>query len=603
MPDFLLNSKRIHYTAFILILLIGAFVRWYRLDNCVMCSQDEWMSLVATFNFLEKVSDHGVIQAVGFEALAGVPFIEDGRMGPPFDYTRSQILIWTMPYYGFVALFDFPVTEGWYRFPGTLWAFPALVATYFFIYQLTRRHIAALTAMAMQATLLGHVVLTRIFVADMAFPFFYALAAGLWLKFLQDRHNRTRHWAYFATMLYVSSTPEGVIGLASIVMLVGLWVWQQKMESRRESGASKFDPTPSPSPKRRGESGDARALTLLSELGKIFIAWPALWLVGFYGFQALVELKFYLHDRANFLNDANYLGRMFGRGTGEISFLPERLTDWYFYPNISLALILAALLSLLMLKNKTWRTALIFGWFWVIFWLVLTITVSNSSSNFIRIMHPMLILGAAGITTIYDFRPQAGTVFGAGLVVLNVIGIYTYPLLCPLPENQNVAQAVGYLIQEHNEEWGGAEKIGFFFPTQSLQAYLPLNSYTQIGFEQPSKFGECVTDLRLETVENLDVIFVMPTGYDTRQQISKNLDFAISHACEQRKNAVLNDYAESQGFTLVGTIESEDGKIHGNIWSRLPLDLGTVSIEESNRLQEEKYSRRGWFAWGEDREW
>ncbi|MCL4876990.1 MAG: phospholipid carrier-dependent glycosyltransferase [Anaerolineae bacterium] len=577
MNDFLLGSKRIHTVVLVVILILAAFLRWYRLDNCVMCSQDEWMSLTATFYFLQKVANHGIFSATAFEFSAGFPLADVGRLGPPFDYTRSLMLIWTMPYYAVVALFDFPVSEGWYRFPGTLWAFPALVATYFFIYQLTRRHIAALAAVAMQATLLGHIVLTRIFVADMAFPFFYALTAGFWLKYVRDRQPRTRHWAYFTAMLYISSTPEGVIGLVSIVMLVILVQWQ--------SSPASF-PT-----------------GWLQELRSMFVAWPALWVFGFYAYQGLVEAKLYLFDRDNFLNHANYLGRMFGRGTGQIAFLPERLWDWYFYPNISAALILAALLSLLRVKNKTWRAALLFGWFWVIFWLVLTVTISNSSSNFIRIMHPMLILGAIGITAVYDWHSSVGTAFAGGLVVLNVIGVYTYPLLCPLPENQNVAQAVGYLVQEYGDEWGGASTIGFFFPTQSLQAYLPLGTYTEIGFQQPPRFGECMTELLPETVENLEVIFALPTGYDTRQQISRNLDFAISHDCEQKKNAVLNHYAEANGFHLVGTIQSEDGKIHANIWSKLPLDLGVVSIERANNLHYEKYSRRSWFSWDEDREW
>lgn len=541
------------------------------------------MSLSATFYFLQKVANHGIFSATAFEASAAFPFADMGRLGPPFDYTRSLMLVWTMPYYAGVALFDFPVSEGWYRFPATLWAFPALIATYFFIYQLTRRRFAALAAMAMQATLLGHVALTRIFVADMAFPFFYALTAGFWLKYVRDRKPRFRHWAYFTTMLYISSTPEGIFGLISIVMLVMLMLWQEE-----EIQAIGF----------RGVLRE-----LLRTLKRIFVAWPMLWVIGFYAYQVLVEVKLYFFDRDNFLNHATYLGRMYGRGTGEIAFLPERLWQWYIYPNISAALILAALLSLLMVKKKEWWAALVFGGFWTTFWLVLTVTVSNSSSNFIRIMHPMLILGAAGLTAVYDWRPRTGAGVAAGMVALNIVGIYTYPLLCPLPENQNVAQAVGYLVQEYGDEWGGAQKIGFFFPTQSLQAYLPIGTYTEIGFQQPPKFGTCITDLLPETVNPLEVIFALPTGYDTRQQISKNLDFAISHDCEQKKNAALNNYADSHGFSLVGTIQSADGKIHANIWSKLPLKIGVVSIEEANRLHAEKYSRRSWFSWNEDREW
>lgn len=568
------------------------------------------MSLNSTFNFLQKVSNHGLISATGFEVLSGVPFTDAGRHGPPFDYTRSLMLVWTMPYYAIVALFDFPVSEGWYRFPGTLWAFPALAATYFFIYQLTRRHVAALAAMAMQATLLGHVVLTRIFVADMAFPFFYALSAGFWLKYLHDRKNSTRHWAYFTAMLYLSSTPEGIIGLASILMLVILWLWFNPVETPYMVSATPAISHVGAGVKVRAseslssyQSPPRHHPPLLSELKRIFLSPSLLWIIGFYAFQALIELKLYLHDRENFLNHGNYLGRMLGRGTGEITFLPERLTDWYFYPNISAALIFAALLSLLVVKKQEWRVALIFGWCWTIFWLVLTVIVFNSSSNFVRIMHPMLVVGAAGITAVYDSRPRTGTALATGLVALNIIGIYTYPLLCPLPENQNVAQAVGYLVQEHITEWGGAQKIGFFFPTQSLRAYFPANSYTEIGFRQPPKFGICITELLPETVENLEVIFVMPTGYDTRQQLSKNLDFAISHECEQQKNAVVNHYAAENGFTLVGTIESEDGKIHANVWSKLPLEVGVVSIEEANRLHTQKYSRVSWFSWNEDKEW
>lgn len=118
MNDFLLGSKRIHTVVLVVILILAAFLRWYRLDNCVMCSQDEWMSLTATFYFLQKVANHGIFSATAFEFSAGFPLADVGRLGPPFDYTRSLMLVWTMPYYAVVALFDFPVSEGWYRFRG-----------------------------------------------------------------------------------------------------------------------------------------------------------------------------------------------------------------------------------------------------------------------------------------------------------------------------------------------------------------------------------------------------------------------------------------------------------------------------------------------------
>jgi 3',5'-cyclic AMP phosphodiesterase CpdA len=45
------------------------------------------------------------------DEAAGFPFLNIGRMGAPFIYTRSLVLIWTMPYYALVVLFHFPVSE------------------------------------------------------------------------------------------------------------------------------------------------------------------------------------------------------------------------------------------------------------------------------------------------------------------------------------------------------------------------------------------------------------------------------------------------------------------------------------------------------------
>lgn len=559
MRDYFMNTRRWHLAAVAMVLGITAFIRWYRIDNCVMCSQDEWMTVEASFLFLQKIRDHGIIQAFGFEILAAFPLADIGRIGPPFDYTRTILILPTLPYYAIVGLFDFPVTEGWYRFPGTLWAFPAVLATYYFVYQLTLRRTAALFAMAMQATLLGHVVLTRFLVADVAFPTFYALAGGLWLQYLRNDNPRTRHLAYFVSFLYIATTPEGFIGLASYVSLVGLLLWQA------------------------GE---------LKRLPRIFMAWPAVWIVGFYVFHLLVELKFYLHNPDQYPYHVAYLGRFFARGTGSLSFFPERVAEWYIYPNISLPLIAAAFLSLLLVRQREWWPVLIFGWVWSLFWVVMTLFVSNSSSNFIRMMHPMLILAALGFVALWDNRPRRAELAGLGFVAANAVLVYAYPLLCALPEDQNVAQAVGYLVHEHSDEWG---EIGFYFPTSGLNAYLPDGTYTGISFFFGEDYQDCRLDLRPETVEDLDVIISMPDGYDTRQQISKNLDFAVFHDCEQRKIATINAYAAEHGFEIVGNITSEDGQTHAHIWARSPLDIGEVSIEEANRLHEERYSRLSWL--------
>lgn len=568
--DYLFGRKRLHWMVFGLLLAAAAFMRWYRLDSCTMCSQDEWLTIDPTFLFLQKVKDHGLIPAVGFEALAAFPFLDVGRSGPPFDYTRSFMLPFNMPYYYLVGLFDFPISEAWFRFPATLWGLAALPATYFFVYQLTERHVAALFAFGMQATLLAHVITTRMMIADIYFPLWYALAAGLWIKFARGGAPRVRAWAYLASTLFAAATPDAYFGLASIAMLVVLLLWQE------------------------GRITFHNLRQMLAELKRVFVARSAWWLVGFYAFNVLVEIKLYFHRRELFLNAGNYLGRVVGRGTGEIALFWDRLIDWYFYPNISLALMAAALASLLLICRRGWRAALIYGWFWTLLWLGFTLVINNSSTNFLRIMHPMLVLGSLGFLAVYDRHPSWGAVFSAGLIAANVAAVYLYPLLCPLPADQNVAQAVGYLVQEHNEEWGGAAAIGFYFPRQGLRAYMPDDSFTPISFRHVH-YLDCGLDLLTENMGRMKVIFAFPDDYDTRQQITRLLDFAIQHDCVRRQNQIVNAYARTHGFALVGRLVSRDGQVHINIWSTLPLELGDISIETANRLQYERYSREAWF--------
>ena len=570
--DYLLGSRRLHYAMMALAVLLAAFVSWNGLERCVLAGSDEWEAIGPSFEFLRKVDEHGPIQAVGFEVLAAVPFVDAGRMGDVLEYNRGWALIWTLPYFFIVGLFDFPVGEFWYRLPGTFWVFPGIAATYFFIYQLTRRHVAALFAMAMQATMLGYIISSRYLGTDGIFPVWLAFSLGFWIKFLRDDRPRDRQLAYITAMLYAMTTPDSPIGLASIFTLVVFWLWQEE----------RIDPLRKP-------------LAAISELRRVFVAWPLLWLVGFFGFQVLVELKLYIWERERFLNHANYLGRFFSRGTGTLDFYPGRVVDWYIYPNISAALIFTAFISVMMVRRREWRAGLAFGWLWTIFWLLMTLFVSNSSSNFARILHPMLVLGAAGIIFIYDRWPLAGSALGALFVAANIWGIYSYPLFCSLPTDQNVAQAVGYLIYEHGDEWGGAEEVGFFFPTQSLHAYMPVESYTSIGFEAGEGFGDCDTTPLDETVDGLDVIIAMPDDYDPYQQLTKYLDYAISHDCERQRTDALNAYARENGYDLVGTIVSADGAVHANIWSTEPLDVGEVPIEEANRLHYENYSRLSWY--------
>ncbi|HLA43241.1 MAG TPA: phospholipid carrier-dependent glycosyltransferase, partial [Aggregatilineales bacterium] len=489
--DYLIGSKYFHRAAVVIIMGLGAFLRWYRLDNCTLASGDEWLAIGPTFQFLDKFF-RNPITAIGFELSAAFPFVDIGRMGPPFDYTRSLVLIPTMPYYAIVGLFDFPIDESWFRFPGTVWGLLGLPATYFFVYQLTQRRVPALFAMALQATALAHIVLTRFLNADAVFMFWFPIAAGFWIKFLRDNNPHTRNLAYLTSMFYTASTPEAIIGLASIFTLVVFWLWQE----------DRIDPM--------------KPLDAANTLRKIFVAWSLLWLVGFYVFEILIELKYYFFDRENVLNHASYLGRFFGRSTGHLGFFPDRVANWYIYPHISLALILASILSLLLIKNKKWRAVLLFGWMWSLFWVALTLVVSNSSSNFTRILHPVLILAMVGVTAVYDRYPRFGTAFAAVLLGANVITIFTYSLFCPMPENQNVAQAVGYLVQENSEKWGGAEKIGFYFPTGSLYAYLPEGSYITPGFTGTYTFEYCdEQEADPATFENLDVIFALPPDYDT----------------------------------------------------------------------------------------
>jgi hypothetical protein len=572
--DYFLSSKRIHQLTIGVIMVIAAFLRWYRLDNCTLASGDEWLAIGPTFQFLEKFF-RNPITAVGYELAAGFPFADIGRMGPPFDYTRSLVLVWTMPYYAIVGLFDFPVSEGWYRFPGTIWSLLALGATYYFVYQLTQRRVAALFALAMQATLLGHLVQSRFLVADGVFLFWYTLAAGLWIQFLRTSKPRIRHFAYLCTMFYTSSTPEAPIGLASLFTLVVFWLWQE----------DHIDPFRKP-------------LDTLAELKRIFLVPPLLWLVGFYIFEVMVELKFYIHDRENFLNHASYLGRFFGRGGGAMGFFPDRVIHWYLYPHISAALIVAGLLSLLLIWQKKWRAALSFGWLWVIFWVLLTLFISNSSSNFTRIMPAALVLGAAGLTAIYDRYPLGSGAFGAGLVALNIWQVFAYPLLCPLPENQNVAQSVGYLVQAFGDEWGGRDAIAFYFPTGSLYAYIPEDDYVR----SPSFLGEYTfegcEEQRIDpaSMQEIKVVFALPPDYDNRQQLNNLLDYAVEWDCEAMRNQALDRYVRENGYHLAGQIVSDNGQVHANIWAQLELDLGQVDIEETNRLHVEMYSRKSWFS-------
>lgn len=567
---YLLGSKRLHMVTLGVISAIAAFLRWYRLDNCVFASGDEWLAIGPTFQFLEKFFRNPVT-AIGYEALAGVPFWEIGRMGPPFDYTRSLALIWTMPYYGAVGLFDFPVSESWYRFPGTIWSLLALSATYFFIYQLTQRHVSALFGFALQATLIGHLVQSRFLVADGIFLFWFALAGGLWLQFLRNRQTRTRHWAYLATMFYASSTPEALIGITALFSLVVFWLWQE----------GQIDPF-------------RRPVAMLGELRRIFLAYPLLWLLGFYGFQVLIELKFYLHDRPNFLNHANYLGRFFGRGGGELSFYPNRVLNWYIYPHISAPVLFASLFSLGFVPKRDWRASLAWGWLWVAFWITLTLLVSNSSSNFTRVMHAFLVLGAVGLTAVYDYRPSFGFGVGAVLIVANIWLVFDYPLLCSQPENRNTAQAVGYFVQSYE---GDHQDIAFYYPTGALYIYVPEDDYFTVPiFEGEYTFEGCeAQQVQAASLANVEILLALPPDYDVRAGLNAILDYAVEYECEMQRNQALDDFARANRWHLAGRIISAEGEVHVNIWSRAEITLGDLSLEEANRLHYERYSRRSWF--------
>lgn len=580
--DYLFDSKRAHWIAIALILVIACFLRWYRLDNCALCSGDEWLGIGPTFQFLDKFFENP-ITAIGFEGLAGVPFTSVGRHGPPFDYTRSLVLVWTMPYYGVISLFDFPVSEAWYRFPGTIWSLLGLASTYFFVRQATGRRVAALFAFSLQAALIGHLVQGRFLVADGVFMFWYPLAAGFWIQYLRDGKPRSRHWAYFTSMCYASSTPEAIIGLVAIFSLICLWCWAE----------GRIDPFRKP-------------LAMLGELRRIFIAYPLLWLVSFYGFQVLVEVKLYIHDRDNFLNHANYLGRFFARGTGESGFYIDRVLNWYIYPHISAPLIVAAGCSLLWLGYRrmagdkptpTLYALLFWGWVWSAFWVVLTLLVSNSSSNFTRIMHAVLILGALGLLALYDLRPRLGTGIASGLLAANIGLTFAYPLLCPMPEDRNIAQAAGYLVQEYNEEWGGSQAISFYYPTGSLYAYIPEAVYPQVpSFDGVYTFDGCEPQTVIAaSMEGIQVIISISPDYDMKQDLNRILEYAVEFDCEQARLQAVQDYALANGFDLVGEVVDEKGIIHANLYSTLPLDLGKISLEEANRLHYEEYSRRSWF--------
>jgi hypothetical protein len=204
----------------------------------------------------------------------------------------------------------------------------------------------------------------------------------------------------------------------------------------------------------------------------------------------------------------------------------------------------------------------------------------------------MLVLGAAGFVWVYDRWPLQGALLGGLFVAANIWGVYSYPLFCSTPPDQNVAQAVGYLIYEDGEDWG---EIGFYFPTQSLHAYMPEDSYTAIGFEAGETFGECVLEPLDETLQGLDVMITLPEDYAINQQVTRYLEYAISRDCERQKSDVLNAYARANDYDLVGTIVSADGVTHANIWSTLPLDVGEISVEEANRLHYENYSRLSWY--------
>jgi len=569
--DYFLGSERLHWGTVAIISIIAAFLRWFRLDNCVLASGDEWLAVGPTFQFLEKFF-RNPITAIGFELAAGFPFLDIGRMGPPFDYTRSVVLIWSMPYYAIVSLFDFPVSEAWYRFPGTIWSLMALGATYFFVYQLTRRHISALFALALQATLIGHLVQSRFLVADGVFLFWFALAAGLWIKYLREDNPRIRHLAYIASMLYASSTPEAYIGLVSIVSLIIFYLWQE----------GKLDPF--------------KPLAALKLLCHTFIALPILWLVGFYGFQVMVELKFYIHDPDNFLNHANYLGRFWGRGSGELGFFPDRVVEWYIYPHISLPLILASLASILLIPHRRWRALLAYGWLWATFWVLLTLVVSNSSSNFTRVMPAFLVLGAAGLTALYDQQRQGGSVFAAGMVALNIYFVFSYPMLCAMPEDENVAQAVGYVIYENERTWQDAEAegIAFYFPTGSLQAYMPESVTMPYFITDPDDL--CPTEPVAESIENVDIIFTLPAGYPIAEQMNHILIYAVDFECEVERIGNIEQLVQDQGYSPIGQIINDDGFVHANIWSRIEIpDIGIVNIHDANQLHHELYSRWGWF--------
>ncbi len=172
-----------------------------------------------------------------------------------------------------------------------------------------------------------------------------------------------------------------------------------------------------------------------------------------------------------------------------------------------------------------------------------------------------------------------------------------YPLFCRQPENQNIAQSVGYLVQEYGDEWGGRERIAFYFPTGSLYAYIPEQAYITVPvFDGIYTFDGC-SDQRLnpESLAEVDMLILLPHDYDIESALNAILDYAVVYDCERERHHLLEIAAPQQGFTHhAGRIISADGRIHANILAREPLELGDFSLEETNRWHYEEFSRQSW---------
>jgi hypothetical protein len=200
------------------------------------------------------------------------------------------------------------------------------------------------------------------------------------------------------------------------------------------------------------------------------------------------------------------------------------------------------------------------------------------------------------LLALYELRPRLSAVFASGLLAANISLTVAYPLLCTMPENQNIAQAVGYWVQEQGEAWGGPEAIAFYYPTGSLYAYLPEALYPRTpAFEGLYTFEGCEPQSVLaDSMQGIQMIIAIPSEYDMRQDLNWLLDYAVEFDCEQARLAAVEAYALANDFLIVGQVVDAEGQVHANFYSTLALDVGQISLEAANQWHYERYSRASW---------